>query len=95
MVVVVVEKVQRNRKSRGEDQKNEVKRKIRNQEDENRDQVKDRKRMKGVMTQPAVVLVPTIGKIHQTMTEIQVRIFLRVEPSGRKSFKHFWNHKIL
>ena len=81
-VVVVVEKVRRNRKSRGEDQKNEVKRKIRNQEDENRDQVKDRKRMKGVMTQPAVVLVPTIGKIHQTMTETQVRkfsIFSRVE----------------
>ena len=72
-VVVVVLKVPRNRKNRGEDQKNEVKRKIRSQEDENRDKVKDRKRMKEVMTLPAVVLVPTIGKIHQTMTEIQVR----------------------
>ena len=88
VVVVVVLKVPRNRKNRGEDQKNEVKRKIRSQEDENRDKVKDRKRMKEVMTLPAVVLVPTIGKIHQTMTEIQVR-FLRVVPSAQKNSKIF------
>ena len=44
-VTVVVEKVQRNRKSRGEDQKNEARnRKTRNQVEENRGQVKDRKR---------------------------------------------------
>lgn len=72
VTVVVVEKVQRNRKSRGDDQKNEVKRKIRNQEDENRDQVKDRKNMKEAMTRPAAVQVRTIGKIHLMMRKIQV-----------------------
>ena len=72
VTVVVVEKVQRNRKSPEDDQKNEVKRKIRNQEDENQDQVKDRKNMKEAMTRPAAVQVRTIGKIHLMMRKIQV-----------------------
>lgn len=75
IVVVVVEKVQRNRKSRGEDQKNEARnRKTRNQVEENRDQVKDRKRMNEVMTRQAAVQVQTIGKTHLTMKKIQDQI---------------------
>ena len=75
-VVVVVEKVQRNRKNRGEDQKNEARRKTRNQDGENRDQVKDRKRMSEVMTRQAAVPARMIGKIHLMMRKIQVWIFL-------------------
>lgn len=74
--MTAVEKVQRNRKSRGEDQKNEVRnRKTRNQVEESRGQVKDRKRMNEVMTQQAAVQVQTIGKIHLTTKKIQVWIF--------------------
>ena len=75
-MVVVVEKVQRNRKNRGEDQKNEARRKTRNQDGENRDQVKDRKRMNEVMTRQAAVPARMIGKIHLMMRKIQVWNFL-------------------
>ena len=72
-MTVVVEKVQRNRKSRGEDQKNEARnRKTRNQVEENRDQVKDRKRMNEVMIRQAAAQVQTIGKTHLMMKKIQV-----------------------
>ena len=71
--VTAVEKVQKNRKSREEDQKKEVRnRKTRNQVEESRGQVKDRKRMNEVMTQQAAVQVQTIGKTHLTTKKIQV-----------------------
>ena len=74
--VTAVEKIQRSRKSREEDQKKEVRnRKTRNQVEESRDQVKDRKRMNEVMTQQAAVQVQMIGKIHLTTKKIQVWIF--------------------
>ena len=72
-MTVAVEKVQKNRKSREEDQKKEVRnRKTRNQVEENRDQVKDRKRMNEVMIRQAAVQVQTIGKTHLTTKKIQV-----------------------
>ena len=75
--MTAVEKIQRNRKSRGEDQKKEVRnRKTRNQVGESRGQVKDRKRMNEVMTQQAAAQVQTIGKIHPTTRKIQVGIFM-------------------
>ena len=74
--MTAVEKVQKNRKSRGDDQKNEVRnRKTRNRVEESRDQAKDRKRMNEVMTQQAAAQVQTIGKTHLTMKKIQVWIF--------------------
>ena len=72
-VTVAVEKIQKNRKSREEDQKKEVRnRKTRNQVEESRDQVKDRKRMNEVMIRQAAVQVQTIGKTHLTTKKIQV-----------------------
>ena len=77
-MTVVVEKVQRNRKSRGEDQKNEARnRKTRNQVEENRGQVKDRKRTNEVMIRQVAAQVQTIGKTHLTTKKIQVWIFYR------------------
>ena len=88
---MVVEKVQRNRKSRGEDQKNEARnRKTRNQVEENRDQVKDRKRMNEVMIRQAAAQVQTIGKTHLMMKKIQVWIFYRSKNTGFGFFDLKW-----